>query len=60
MISLTSAEWAKYRDDWAKFRRPGTKVLVSSHEVSYTKKKDKIKVVGTYVLTEGRQWEKID
>lgn len=59
MISLTSSEWARYKDDWAKFRRPGTKVVVHKHIFTYDKKKDKVEVVGMYVLSEGRRWEKL-
>lgn len=59
MISLNKNEWEQKKEEWAKKKDPGFRVLVYDREVSYKNNKSKVQILGKFELTEGGIWMKI-
>lgn len=59
MIALTVTEWGEKRDKLAQTERPGQKAVVYSHTILYNKKKAPVSVLGKFILTEDRKWQRL-
>lgn len=59
MISLNKNEWMQKKEEWAKDKSPGFRVLVYDKEVSYKNNKSKVQILGKFELKEGGVWTKI-
>lgn len=59
MITLTLKEWTAYKDEWAKSHDIGTKVIVYSRPIIYSKKRSQITVYGKFILGDNREWVKL-